>query len=164
MAEDDSLPLGYSRETAIRRDALGRWFENEVAITHPKLVRALNRWLEVDEEGRFRLRNAIHWVYAQVEGPLCFVQRVALEGDRLRLELSNESRVDLPPEALFLSAEGRIACRLPSGASAWFSREAASQLGEWLEEDASGAVGLGLAGKFYPLGSGEAEGRGEVQG
>lgn len=125
-----SLPEGRSRETRIRRDACGRWFNDGSAITHPKLVSALNRWVQVAEDGRYCLKNDINWAYVQIEGAPIHVQAVH---DSI-MTLSNDTREPLKPTTLRMDAHGRLYCQVAHGTmTAQFENHALVQLADHIE-------------------------------
>jgi hypothetical protein len=71
---------GRTRETEIRRDARGRWFNGADPIDHPNLTRSFDGWVDRAEDGRFCLSNSINWAYVEIEGPAYFVKDVGPEG------------------------------------------------------------------------------------
>jgi hypothetical protein len=81
---------GRTRETEIRRDAAGRWFNGKDRIEHPKLTVAFDGWIDRAEDGRFCLSNSINWAYVEVEGPAYFVKDAVPDDDGVRLRLSGE--------------------------------------------------------------------------
>ncbi|MCC6874553.1 MAG: DUF1285 domain-containing protein [Sandaracinaceae bacterium] len=138
MSEPEILPPGRSRETKIRRDAEGRWFNDGVEVTHPKLARAFDCWLERAADGRYCLRNAINWAYVQVEGAPCFVRRVTADDLGLQLHLSNDTVTPLEPATLRQGPDGALYCDVPGDLVARFDRAAMMQLAERLHEDEQG--------------------------
>lgn len=149
-----SLLTGRTRETRIRRDAAGRWFDGDDAITHAGLVQALDGYVDRAEDGRLCLRNSINWAYASIEGPPYFVRSIALDGDGVTLRLSGGRLTPLRPETLMEDEDGALYCMVPGpegGATelcllARFDNHAANQLAPLLDEDAHG-VYLSLAGQ-----------------
>lgn len=134
---------GRSRETKIRRDAQGRWWNDGVQITHDALARAFDAWIERAEDGRYCLKNDINWAYVSIEGPPLFGRRLEPDAasSSLRVQLSDgrEESVDLatlregPDGALYFDARGgTLPCALTS--SAMMSLE------EHLDEDAGGVL------------------------
>ncbi len=81
---------GRSRETEIRRDGRGRWFNGEDEISHPILARSFDSWVDRAEDGRFCLSNAINWAYVEIEGPAYFVKDVDLGPEGIGLVLSGD--------------------------------------------------------------------------
>ena len=68
MATDAALPPGMSRETTIRRDVHGRWFHDGAPIEQANVERAFDTWVDRAPDGRYCLKNDIHWVYVAIEG------------------------------------------------------------------------------------------------
>jgi uncharacterized protein len=137
-----SMLQGRTRETKIRRDARGRWFDGDVPMTHPLLTRAFDAWLERAEDGRFCLKNDINWAYVEIEGAPVFVRSLALEGagERVWLELSDGRREALAPDSLREGPDGALHCQVREGAlAARFDPHAAMQLEPLVAEDAQGA-------------------------
>jgi len=142
-----SLLSGRSRETRIRRDAKGRWFDGDDAITHAGLVQALDGYIDLAEDGRFCLRNDINWAYVTIEGPPYFVRSVTLEGDAVRLHLSGGRSELLDARSLAQDEVGALCCRVRDGRlEARFDNHAAAGLAPLLDEDELG-VYVSLAGR-----------------
>ena len=88
---------GRTRETEIRRDARGRWFNGTDRITHPNLVQSFDGWIDRAEDGRFCLSNAINWAYVEIEGPPYAVKDVDASSEGVVLHLSGgRARGPLP--------------------------------------------------------------------
>lgn len=127
-----TLLKGRTRETAIRRDARGRWFNGQEPITHPKLVEALSGWIERAEDGRFCLKNDINWAYFELEGSPYVVRRVVVEQPLPTLVLSGGLREPLHPESLRIDSEGQLHCVVRGDLDAAFSSQAQFDLGTYL--------------------------------
>jgi hypothetical protein len=141
------LPPGASRETRIRRDAQGRWFDDGAPIEHERLCRAFDRWLDRAPDGRYCLHNAIHWVYVEVDGPPAFVRSATLEGDRVRLSLAGGREELLDPDTLRIGPDGALYCDVRAGRlAARFDNAATMALAPLLGEDAEGLF-LTLGGR-----------------
>jgi hypothetical protein len=136
---EPSIPQGRTRETKIRRDAEGRWFNDDAQLTHPLLASAFDRWLmrAPDGSGRYCLSNDINWAFVSIEGAPRFVRRVRI-GDRLSLALSDQSEVELDPATLRQGLDGALYCDVPGELCARFDRHAMMQLADLLGEDAEG--------------------------
>jgi len=138
-----SLTDGRSRETRIRRDAGGRWFDGDDAITHAGLVRALDSYIERAEDGRLCLRNGINWAYATIEGPPYFVRSVTLDDEGVALHLSGGYVERLDPDTLSQDESGALYCLVRAGGEdapkaslqARFDNHAAASLAPLLDED-----------------------------
>ncbi len=123
---------GLSRETALGRDAAGRWYDGRQPIEHPGLQRAFDRWLDCAPDGRPCLRNDIHWVYVRrIEGPYFFVRGVRFEPDgRVTLQLSGDHEETLRPETLREARDGGLWCSVRGSLPARFDVESAQRLAE----------------------------------
>ena len=151
MVDPASMLKGRTRETKIRRDASGRWFNDDSEITHVLLTRAFDRWLRVapDGSGRYCLSNDINWAFVSIEGPPRFVRSVDVdEGGAVTLHLSDESSAPLDPATLRQGADGALYCDVPGDMVARFDSTAAMALADVLEEDDDG-VFLTIAGERY---------------
>ena len=140
----DILPKGRTRETKIRRDARGRWFNDDVEVTHANLVEAFDRWLERAPDGRYCLHNDINWAYVTIEGPARFVVAVAAGPDGVELRYRGGLREVLDPATLREGPDGALYAgrTLP----ARFTSAAAMGLLDFVEEDEAGPF-LALAGE-----------------
>lgn len=140
MVDPTSVLKGRTRETKIRRDAQGRWFDDDDEITHVLLTRAFDEWLRPapDGSGRWCLSNDINWAYVSIEGPPRFVRRVTIEGDAVRLHLSDGSVAALDPRTLRQGPDGALYCDVPGDMTARFDRHASMQLADRIDEDAEG--------------------------
>jgi hypothetical protein len=134
---------GRSRETEIRRDASGRWFNGEDRIEHPNLTRSFDSWVDRAEDGRFCLSNAINWAYVDIEGPAYFVKDVEPDARGISLALSGELREPLDPASLRQGPEGALWCAVREGrCPARFDNHAVSKMSEWIREDEAGVYVL----------------------
>lgn len=140
------IPTGRTRETRIRRDAQGRWFNGDDPITHPNLVRAFDSWIDLAPDGRFCLSNDINWAYITLEGAPLFVRSITLTEGGVTLSLSDGRQEPLDPSTLRQGRGGTLYCQAREGKmAAQFEREAMQKLESVLGEDADG-VYLGLDG------------------
>mgnify|MGYP003383364986 CR=1 FL=1 len=144
----DALPEGLSRETAIRRDALGRWWNGEVAISHPNVSAAFDGWIRRAEDDRLCLVNDINWAYVVVEGAPYVVRHVRFE-ESVKVELSGGAIETLDTTTLRLDASGRLYCDVLGGTlAASFSRAAMGELADAFGEE---GTTLTLQGVCIPL-------------
>jgi hypothetical protein len=138
---------GRTRETQIRRDGGGRWFNGDDPITHPHLIRSFDGWIDRAEDGRFCLSNAINWAYVTIEGPAYFVRDVAPSPDGLDLLLSGDRREPLDPDSLRQGPDGVLWCTVRNGrCPACFDTHALVKMSEWIAEDHQG-VFVQVAGR-----------------
>ena len=130
---------GRTRETEIRRDARGRWFNGDDRIDHPNLARSFDSWVDRAEDGRFCLINSINWAYVEVEGPAYFVKDVEPDDDGIGLVLSGDLRERLDPASLAQGPEGALWCTVREGrCPARFDNHAVSKMSERVGEDDDG--------------------------
>jgi hypothetical protein len=131
---------GRSRETKIRRDARGRWWNDDAEITHPSLCRAFDAWIERAEDGRYCLKNDVNWAYVSIEGAPLVARRARIEGGALRIEISDgrDELVELP--TLREGRGGELTCDARGGTMPCsFASGAMMDLAPHLDEDATGA-------------------------
>ncbi|MDH3623912.1 MAG: hypothetical protein OES69_04050 [Myxococcales bacterium] len=130
---------GRTRETQIRRDARGRWFNGEDRIDHPNLARSFDGWVDRAEDGRFCLSNSINWAYVEIEGPAYFVKDVSTTNDQVTLHLSGGLDETLDPESLRQGPEGALWCTVREGrCPARFDNHAVSKMSDVVGEDDDG--------------------------
>lgn len=134
---------GRTRETEIRRDASGRWFNGEDRIEHPKLARSFDSWVDRAEDGRFCLSNSINWAYVEIEGPAYFVKDVEANPEGIELHLSGDLRESLDPSSLAQGPEGALWCAVRDGrCPARFDNHAVSKMSGSIGEDDDGVFVL----------------------
>ena len=134
---------GRTRETEIRRDARGRWFDGQDPIEHPNLTRSFDSWVDRAEDGRFCLSNSINWAYVEIEGPAYFVKDVEMAADGVSLLLSGDLRERLEPASLRQGPEGALWCVVREGrCPARFDNHAVSKMSDSIREDEDGVYVL----------------------
>lgn len=139
MMDPAAMLQGRTRETKIRRDAQGRWFDGDVPITHVLLTQAFDAWIERAEDGRYCLKNDINWAYVAIEGAPVLVRSVELDGDRASLRLSDGRSELLDATTLRESEDGALHCQVRGGQlAARFESHAALQLSPLVGEDERG--------------------------
>jgi hypothetical protein len=137
---------GRSRETQIRRDASGRWWNDGTPITHPSLVRAFDSWIELADDGRLCLKNDVNWAYVTIEGPPILARgaepRPDEDGDvEVWLSLSDGRRERLDAATLREGPDGALYCDVRGGTLACrLERPAMMALAELFEEDEGGTA------------------------
>jgi hypothetical protein len=130
---------GRTRETEIRRDASGRWYNGKDRISHPGLTRSFDGWVDRAEDGRFCLSNSINWAYVEIEGPAYFVKDVETSEMGVDLLLSGDLRERLDPTSLRQGPEGALWCAVREGrCPARFDNHAMSKLSGQVGEDGDG--------------------------
>jgi uncharacterized protein len=147
-----SFLQGRTRETTIRRDAQGRWFQDGEALEHPNLTRAFDRWVDRAADGRYCLKNDINWAYVTLEGPPLFVRSVRLAAPgAVWLTLSDDREERLDPATLCEGQDGALYCRVRTGDFvARFDRHAMQQLEPVVREDAAGVFLALTSGHVRP--------------
>ncbi|NLY93970.1 MAG: DUF2946 family protein [Myxococcales bacterium] len=137
--DPSSFLQGRTRETKIRRDRRGRWWNDGDPIDHPNLRTSFDGWVDVAEDGRYCLSNDINWAYITLEGPPYFVRKVTPTSEGLSVTLSGDRVEPLDPATLRQTRAGTLYCRVREGRCvAVFDTHAASQLGERMGEDEEG--------------------------
>ncbi|MGB0679044.1 MAG: hypothetical protein ACPGUV_05230 [Polyangiales bacterium] len=112
-----------------------------MAVTHPRLVRAFNRWLERSPEGRARLRNALHWIYVHIEGAPLFVQWLQQTDAGPRIALSDGREEALDVASLRLDAAGTLYCNVRDGTwAAAFGPSAMGAISPFVDAQADALV------------------------
>jgi uncharacterized protein len=151
LMDPSKVMAGLTRETNIRRDARGRWFNCDDPIDHPLVVRAFDGWIDRAEDGRLCLSNDINWAYIEVEGPPYVVRGVAAEGADLTLLLSGDLRAPLDPATLRQGPDGALYCDVRNGRlPARFDRYAATQLVDLIGGEDDQGPYLDLGGRVRP--------------
>jgi len=134
---------GRTRETDIRRDARGRWFNGADPITHANLIRSFDSWIDRADDGRFCLSNSINWAYVEIEGPAYFVKDVEPTPTGIDLILSGSLREPLDPLSLCQGPEGALWCGVREGrCPARFDNHAISKMSDRVGEDEGGVYVL----------------------
>jgi hypothetical protein len=135
---------GRSRETRLRRDASGRWWDGDDPIAHPLLVQAFDAWIERAEDGRFCLKNDINWAYVTIEGAPIDVRTIELPAKTdgaaaISLHHSDGRTETLDPSTLREGPDGALYCEVRGGTMpARLSPHAAVQLDPLIDEDEHG--------------------------
>lgn len=145
--KDTGLPFpGATRETNIRRDATGRWFDGDDPLDHPGLTRSFDRWIDRAEDGRYCLRNDLNWAYVTIEGPPVFVRGARPDASGgLRLSLSDGRSEALDPATLRQGPDGALYCDVRDGRlPARFDRAAMQALEDLLVETGEDTVAIRL--------------------
>jgi hypothetical protein len=146
------------RQSGLRLDREGRWWHEGQQVTHRGLARALHRWLDRLDDGRFVVRlDQQRVAYVEVEDAPYTVRTITVSGQgdgapRVRVHLSDESEEELGYDTLEVSrADNALYCRVKGGQPARFSRSAYYLLAELIEPEQGGFV-LRAAGGRWPIG------------
>lgn len=143
MDPAELLRRGLTRETAIRRDATGRWWNGDQLVAHAGVTRSFDGWIDRAPDGRYCLANDVNWAFVTIEGPPYFVRSIELarEGtdDVVTLHLSGGGREALDPSTLRVGPDEGLYCDVRHGrVPARFDDHATHQLASRLDADASG--------------------------
>lgn len=142
---------GRTRETKIRRDARGRWFNDDDPIDHPNLVRCFDGWVDRAEDGRFCLSNDINWAYASIEGAPYVVRDVEITARVILLRLSGDREETLDPNTLHQDKSGGLWCTVREArCPARFANHASAKLADVMGEDDRGVFLRVGATTVYP--------------
>lgn len=145
-------PPGRSRESAIRMDAEGRFWDHGLPIDNPAMQRAFRRWIRRHpDDGRFILDNAYDWTYFTVEDtPFRVVGCVPSDaGLRVRLDDDSEEILQGP---VWSGHQGALYARVKGGVfDARFQPNAQASLGPVLAEQEGGGFGLVSGGTVLPV-------------
>ena len=151
MNEAELAARGFSRETKIRRDKNGRWFEDGILVEHSGMQKAFDSWVARAPDGRLCLKNSIHWVYVEIEGPPVFVRSLRMGEACVYLRLSSGREETLNAESLYLTENGEMYCLVHDQTlEARFDSAPLATLSDLLEQSDEGFV-LRLGDNVYSL-------------
>ncbi|MCO5170546.1 MAG: DUF1285 domain-containing protein [Planctomycetes bacterium] len=151
LTEAELAARGLSRETDIVLDRDGRFLVAGVPFEHERLAEVFAGWLDRGPDGRYVLRNDLHWVYLTVEGAPLHARRAELEGDEVTLVLHGGERAPLRPETLREGPDGALHADVRDGT--WVARlapAAALDLAPLLVEHEGGAA-IVVGGRAHPI-------------
>ena len=139
-------------DIVIARD--GVWYSDGLRVIHQKIFTLFNENLHQAEDGSYYLEIRGQRCPVRVENTPFVVRTVFYENDALGqdilwLVLNSGTRQPLAPETLHIMHDNELRCCLDNGMVAGFSRQAATQLGPYLETDGSGTFFLELSGRKY---------------
>jgi hypothetical protein len=141
------------RRSGIRVDRQGELIHEGEPIRHEGLRRALFRWLDRLDDGRYILRlDQDRFAYLDVEDTPLVVRALRVDGDRVSLQLSDGSEEPLDPLTLTVDGQGILRCWVRARRiEARLATSAAAVLAERITETPQGpALALG-AGPRQPL-------------
>ena len=146
-------PPGQSRESSIRLDGEGRFWHAGELVRHPGMQRAFATWIRRHpDDGRFILCNGYDWSYFRVDDVPYFVRGLRAAAGALELALSDGSTELLDPGSLRSGPREALYCRVKVGQfDARFMPGAQTALWPYLAETPSGAAGLELGGRLWPI-------------
>jgi hypothetical protein len=137
---EPAIPFGLSRETRIRIDRDGRFWNEESPITHEALARSLAGWVDVDpDSGRYILKNSVNWAFVTVEDAPLVVK--SFDKNAAEVTISDGTTEPLDVATLRLDADDVPYCDVRGGKlPARFSRSAAYALLEDAKVEDDGRV------------------------
>jgi uncharacterized protein len=149
----DADMLERLRRSGIRIDREGRFVHEGAEVTHEGLRRALFRWLDAEPDGRVVLRlDARRFAYVDVDDTPLVARAARLEGDAVRLALSDGSEEALDPTTLTVDGAGVLRARVRRGRlEARLGTSAVAALADLLSEERPGRPALTLGGRSYPI-------------
>ena len=152
LDESELARFGLSRETDLRLDREGDFYSGQQPVAHPGTAAAFARWIVRAPDGRYALRNDLHYVYLTVEGAPLHARRAAGTPPAPPvLELTGGESEPLRPETLRRDPEGVLYAAGRDGS--WVIRlspQATLDLAPWLEEDEDDVV-LRVAGQRWRI-------------
>lgn len=127
-------PPGFSRESGLRLDDLGRFWHEGEQVTHERLNQALHRWIaRHPNDGRYILNNDYLWLYLTVDDVPYFVRGVTL-GETPLLHLSDGTTEPFPLSGYAIGRDEALYCPVKNGDfTARFLPSAQNALGPLLE-------------------------------
>lgn len=151
LSDADLAARGLSRETDIVLDAQGTFRAGGVPLEHARLAETFADWLERAPDGRYVLRNDLHYVYVTVEGAPLHARRAEAGPDGVTLCLQAGERAPLRPETLREGPDGALYADVRDGTwTARLSPEAALDLAPLLVEH-EGDAALRLGDRVHPI-------------
>ncbi len=151
--EERARLLDSFRQTGLRLDGDGRWWHEGEAVSHRGLTRALNRWIDRLDDGRYIVRlDAERYAYIEVEDAPLIIRTLSVDGKRGRIfvQLSDETTEELDYASLRLGAVNSLYCRVRRGFDARFCRSAYLLVSEMIVERDQGFV-LVAADREWPI-------------
>lgn len=106
VSDEELARFGLSRETNLVLDREGNFFAGSEPVAHPGIAAGFARWIERTDEGRYVLRNDLHYVYLEVQGAPLHARGARVEEHGVILELTGGDEEPLRPETLRRDAEG----------------------------------------------------------
>lgn len=147
---------GPDRESGLRLDRHGQWSHRGTPVTHHRLSRALTRWIDRADDGRFVVRvGPDFWAYIEVEDAPFQAAVTAVDEAGLHLALSDDTgEIQDRGEILVGEDEAWYVVVKEGRFEALLTRGAQAHLGEYVEEDPSAPAGYCLslpAGRRLPF-------------
>jgi hypothetical protein len=130
-------PPGQSRESSIVLDRHGRFHHDGERFAHRGLESGFHKWIRRHpDDGRFILYNGYDWTYFAVEDTPFFVTSLRVEGDDIRVVLSDGESETLDVASLSIDDDQVLRCRVKDGAyEARFTQPAQLMIAPLLADD-----------------------------
>lgn len=151
LSDADLAARGLSRETDIVLDAEGTFRVAGIPFEHARLAETFADWLDRGPDGRYVLRNDLHYVHVTVEGAPLHARRAEVDEGGVTLCLQADERAPLRPETLREGPDGVLYADARDGS--WTVRltpSAALDLAPLLVEHEGGAA-LRQGDRVYPI-------------
>jgi len=133
------------RNSGLTLDRDGRFFHKGQEIIHARSVRALERGLELRDDGEVVVHVGNQWAYVEVEDSIYVVRNIVPERDdtgslvQITLVMTGERREVLDPSTLVLDPPSNLYCLVEKGRiRARFMRPAFHALEPFLVEGDKG--------------------------
>ncbi|MCA9635764.1 MAG: hypothetical protein KC420_07000 [Myxococcales bacterium] len=175
---DPALLDRLRRGFPLRLDRLGAFWIGDEPVTHPRVIDALRRGLDLSESGEVTVHLGPQWCYLRVDDCPLRVLGVregerdgeaapaASEAPTLDLLLDDGRRLPLDPATLWEEPGEGLRCAVPAARSgrplaARFTNRGQIELAEWLDLEAEPRPLLRLGGRRWvinevaPAGSGD---------
>lgn len=155
MADFSPEQIEQFRSIGLRIDASGKIWHQGAEVTHPRLRRALLRWLDVRDDGRDIVRlDDTRYAYVAVEDAHLRATSARWQGDRVWLTLDDDSEEELAYDSLWCGRDDALFCRVRGGRlRARMTTAAHLAVAERVVEDpaAKGGFALLAAGQRWPI-------------
>jgi uncharacterized protein len=140
------------RRSGIRVDREGELIHEGEPIRHEGLRRALFRWLDRLDDGRYILRlDERRFAYLDVADTPLVVRALRLDGDAVQLQLSDGADEALDPRTLTIDEQGILRCWVRGRRlEARLATSAATAVADRIIETAQGPA-LSSRGTLRPL-------------
>ena len=145
------------RRVGLRLDPQGRWWHEGAPVTHPRLARALYRWLDALPDGRLIVRlDGRRYAYVEAEGPPALIRSARVGDDgRVVLTLAGEGEEELDYASLAVEPDGALRARIKHGRiEARFSTAAQQGVADRIVPRPGGGFALRAAGRLWPIAGG----------
>ncbi len=104
------------RQVGIRLDRAGRFWHEGREVIHPRLRKALLKWIDRLDDGRAILRlDDTRYAYLEVEDAHLLVVSARWQGDRVMLALNDGSEEELAYSSLRVGDDDALYCSVRGG-------------------------------------------------